>query len=225
MGCCKAVPGGKKQEGLNPLLLAGKVPTLKEFVLQRVVAVAQELPEVAGGVMDVTHTWKFPSAPFVSTDTHTWVPGVNVQFTDAVPPPVALALQVLYVPLAQPVLSIVTTTCCAAGDPVGVTVTVFCEPVAMKVYHTSSPGVPVSHVLVVRSLVAPTFVPVTQALPDDGIDITVAVLHASFATCAFDAKENRRGIPARSSFNLGEFKMLFILSLDYSLTCSICFIG
>jgi hypothetical protein len=84
--------------------------------------------------------------------------------------------------LEQPVLIIVTTTCCAAGDPVGVTVIVFCEPVAMKVYHTSLPGVPVSQVLVELSLVAPTVVPVTQAFPEEGIDITLADVHASFET-------------------------------------------
>jgi hypothetical protein len=81
-------------------------------------------------------------------------------------------------------------------------VTVFCDPVAMNVYHTSVPGVPVSQVLVVLSLVAPTVVPVTHVLPDDGIDMTVADVQASLATCAFVLMVRRRPIKNITCFTL-----------------------
>jgi hypothetical protein len=76
MGCCSEVFPGNQHEGLKPLLLEGNVPTVNEFMLQSVVAVAHELPVVAGGVTDVTHTWKLPFVPLVSIESQTCVPGV-----------------------------------------------------------------------------------------------------------------------------------------------------
>jgi hypothetical protein len=114
----------------------------------------------------------------------------------------------------QLVFLIVTTSAVAGEDPAGVTVIILSLPVATYANQTSFPGAPVSQASVALSVVAVAFVEMMQVLPEEGIVITSAELHASFNGCAIaivftkmnDNRTKKRGMNLFADINNLLFK-------------------
>jgi hypothetical protein len=91
----------------------------------------------------------------------------------------------------QPPVKTAIPICWAAGLPAGETVITLNVPVETKVYHTSSVQVVCPHTGPVDQVVdvAPADVPVTQALPVEGIEIRVAPVQLSLAGWLYPATQ------------------------------------